>query len=203
MLRFDTQKTGRVGKWSPKLFLAAGLLVAGHGAIKAVEAFTHIAPPPDVFGPAGYLLAVVGMLTLYPALSDETRLARVAATVAVVPAAGWVAILALTVGEYLGVTAGVTAGLLMFAHAMALFATYVLFAVASLRSDVHPNAVGVLLLMPAVLLVAIFAGAAIGASAVGAFLVGTGQAVVHLSVGAVLPTGVDRPDHATAGAAAD
>lgn len=203
-----TRQWESLGEWSPRLFLAAGLLVAGHGAVKAVEAFADVAPPPDVFGPAGYLLAVVGMVGLYPALSDRSPgLARAAVAVAVVPAVGWVVILAFTAGELLGVAAGSTPpGPVLAVHMAGLLATYLLFAVASLRSDVHPNAVGGLLLVPPLLIVGMFVGAAVvGASAVGASLVGTGQALVHLSVGARLPTGPEPADHAspTGEAAAD
>lgn len=179
-----------VERRGPELFLLAGLLVAGHGAVNAVEAFTSLTPPPDVFAPAGYLIAVIGMVALYPALVDRSpKLARTAVLVAIIPAVGWISILALTTGELLGIASNtVTPGPFLAIHIVGLLATYLLFAGASLRSDLHSNAVGGLLLIPPLLIVAMFASAAvIGNSTVGAFLVGIGQAVAHLSIGVALP----------------
>jgi hypothetical protein len=144
-----------------------------------------------VFGPAGYLLAVVGLLGLYPALAERTpRLARAAAGVAVVPVVGWLVILAVTVGEVVGaVPAGVGAlpGGVLGVHLASLLLTYVLFGVAELRADVHPRSVGGLLLVAPAVWLAMLVGAAVAPdAAVGPFLVGATQALVHVGLGATL-----------------
>lgn len=171
----------------------------GHAAVRGVEAFTETTPPPDVFGPAGYLLGVVGLLGLYPALAVRTpRLARVAAAVAVVPLVGWVLVLAATLGELVGVVPAVSEllpGVFLVIHLATLILAYALFGAAGLRADVHPRAVGGLLLAPPALWVAMVAGAAvIGGDAVGPFVVGGAQALVHVGIGATLRAGgVDDP----------
>jgi hypothetical protein len=187
----STRRLEPLARWSPALFLAGGGLVVGHAAVNGVEAFTTNTPPPDVFGPAGYLLAVVGLLGLYPALVERTpRLARAAATVAAVPLAGWVVVLTVTLGEFAGVVAPVSASLpgwFLAVHLATLLLVYVLFGVAGLRSGGHLRTVGGLLLVAPALWVAMLAGAALlGNGAVGPFLVGAGQALVHLGVGATL-----------------
>lgn len=185
--------------WSPVLFLFAGGLVIGHAAIRGVEAFTDVAPPPDVFGPTGYLLAVLGLLGLYPALADRTpRLARTAAVVAAVPLVGWVIISASSFGEVAGVLPSeswVLPGVFFVVHLVTMVLTYVLFGVASLRAGVHSRTVGRLLLVPPALFVVMMAGGAtVGYSAPGAFVVGSGLALAHLSIGAVLWAGTPT-DH--------
>lgn len=191
MLTRTKRGSGSLGRWSPTLFLAGGGLVVGHAAVNGVEAFTGATPPPDVFGPAGYLLAVGGLLGLAPALADRTpRLARVAAAVALVPLIGWLAILATALGELAGVAPPVSAilsGGVLATHLATLLLAYVLFGAAWLRAEVHPRSVGLLLLAPPVLWVAMLAGAAVvGADAVGPFFVGAAQALVHVGIGATL-----------------
>lgn len=171
--------------------LAGGGVVIGHAAVNGVAAFTETTPPPDVFGPAGYLLAVVGLLGLYPALAGRTpRLARAAAVVAVVPVVGWLVILAATLGEVVGVVpagVGTLPGGVLGGHLASLLLTYVLFGVAELRANVHPRPVGVLLLVAPAIWLAMLVGAAVAPDAtVGPFLVGGAQALVHVGLGTTL-----------------
>lgn len=178
-------------RWSPTLFLVGGGLVVGHAAVRGIEAFTATAPPPDVFGPPGYLLALLGMLGLYPALVERTpRVARLAAVVALVPLVGWVGLSAVSFAAAAGVSAVQSPeGLevLFVAHIVGVVLTYVLFGLASLRAGVHSRPIGLLLLMPPVLISGMMAGAAvIGYSAFGAFVIGGTQALVHLTIGDVL-----------------
>lgn len=203
MVTGSTQRLESLARWSPTLFLAGGGLVVGHAAVRGVEAFTTNAPPPDVFGPAGYLLAVVGLLGLYPALEEQVpRLARAAAAVAAVPLVGWVAILAVTAGEVVGaVPAGMGAfpGAAFAVHLGTLLLAYVLFGVAALRAGVHPRAVGGLLLAAPALWLAMVVGAAVVPdSVVGPFLVGGAQVLVHLGIGATLRA-ARRVEETTAG----
>jgi hypothetical protein len=68
-----------VEQWSPTLFLVGGGLVITHATVQAIDAFTAMTTPPDVFVAAGHLVALVGLLVLYPVPAYRTpRLARVA-----------------------------------------------------------------------------------------------------------------------------
>lgn len=178
-------------RWSPTLFLVGGGLVAGHAAIRGLEAFTAMAPPPDVFGPVGYFLAIVGLLGLYPALVDRApRLARAGAAIAVVPLVGWSWFSIVAFAELTGIVSPASEaipGPVFIVHVVTLVLTYGLFAVASIRADSSFRLVGGLLLAPPILMsTMVVASVVVDNSTTGAFLVGSLQAVVHLSIGVVL-----------------
>lgn len=193
-----------LGRLSPALFLAAGGLITGHAALRGVEAFTGIDPPPDVFGPAGNLLALLGLVGLYPALVDRNQwLARAAAGVAVVPLVGWVVLTAWTVGGAAGAVSPhseVLPGAFYAIHMATVILTYGLFGAASLRTDAYPRTLGVLLFGPPVMFVVMVVGAAaLGTSASGPFIVGSGLALLHLAMGSVLRADVRSDSDAPAG----
>ena len=86
--------------WSPTLFLAAGVLFVGHAAVRGIEAFTTVPTPVDVFGPSGYVAAILAILGLYPPLAARTpRIARVAAGIAALTAPAWALISGWNFGE--------------------------------------------------------------------------------------------------------
>lgn len=187
--------------WTPLLFLAASGLFAGHAMVRGIEAFTTVPPPVDVFGPTGYVAALLGLVGLYPALTDRApRISRVAAGTAVVLAPAWALVGGWNVGEAAGVlppqTAVVPGGLFAVLVASTLL-LYVLFGVASLRADSHAQLLGVLLLAPAALLVLLIVGGALLSIApeAGGTVVGSGLAIVHGAVGGTLLTGRTETDH--------
>lgn len=189
---------------SPALFLTAGGLIVVHAAFRGLEAFTAVNPPVDVFGPAGYLLALLGLFGLYPALlARKPRLARIAAGVTVIPLAGWVIIVAWIVATAAGALPPqeeVLPGIFYVVHLAAVILSYSLFGAASLGTDAQPRSFTLLLFVPAVLFVGMIAGAAlIGNSPYGAFAIGSGLALHHLALGSVLRTAVRTDDDATVG----
>lgn len=198
----STIRWGSLERASPMLFLLGGSLVVGHAAFRGLEAFTDIAPPVDLFAPTGYLIALVGLLGLYPAISDRTpRVARVAVAVASIPFAGWIAITASSVGAIIGVVPPQTEllpGVVFVVHIVGMILTYSLFGVAVLRSGGHRRAVGVLLFVVPTLFISMVAGAVLmGNSAVGAFVIGCLLALTHLAIGYSLQTGRTAIDHET------
>lgn len=202
MVGVSISQRGLLERRSPTLFVIGGGLVVGHAALRGIEAFTGMATPPDVFGPTGYLVALVGLFGLYPALADRMpTLARVAAVVAAIPLMGWVVISAWSFGEVAGVLPSQSEafpGVFYMVHLVTVILTYGLFGVATLRTDVHSGTVGVLLLMPPALFIVMITGAAIvGTSAFGAFLIGSGLALIHLAIGATLRTGSSPANHET------
>lgn len=190
-------------RWSPTLFLLGGGLVVGHATVRGIEAFTGLVPPPDVFGPPGYLLALVGLLGLYPALVERSpRLVRFATVVAIGPLVGWMALTAGTVADAVGLVPLTTVLPATFyvAHLLLLILTYALFGVASLRSGSYSRVLEFLLFVPALLMGALLVGATtVGHVAVGAFVIGSGQALVHLAIGGVLRAGVSTDSQTPAG----
>ena len=178
-------------RWSPTLFLIGGVLVIGHAAIRGVEAFTDLAPPPDVFGPLGYLLVFLGLLGLCRTLLEQTpKMARLYTAVTAITLVGWIVILAVTLAEVAGLLSlqsSILPGGFYIVHILMVVLTYVMVGVSSLHAGVHSRTTGFLLLLPALLFAALMVGSAVsGTFAIGSFVIGTAQALAHLAIGEVL-----------------
>lgn len=187
---------GRTGA----LFLTAGVLFVVFAALHGVEAFLNRTAPKDVFGPAGFAFAFVGMLGLYPSLVEEhPRLVRFGATFA---GLGMVASM-VTSGLHVGLwvfDAVIPADASVFALGMVLgqFLGYVPFGVATLRADVHSRSIGLLLVAVPTVLAAMIVTVAIGfATSESAVVLGGTQAVIHLVIGGSLWTEGVSTEHAT------
>lgn len=166
-------------------FLVGGGLLVVFAANTALGTFVGTSFPPvqGLVGPAGFLLGVVGLFGLYPALADRTPwLARVAAAAAAISALGWLVIVTRNVAEHIvGITTLPEAlGIAGLIAAVSMIPTFALFGVASLRAGVHARAVGVLLLVPATAFLLLLANAAPDV------LVDAGHVVGYLGVGIAL-----------------
>lgn len=179
-------------RWSPVLFLVAGLMMVVFATNTALRTYVGTSYPivQEIVAPAGFLIGVVGLLGLYPGLVDRTpRLARVALAVAVVAAANWGVIVIKNVGTNLGVLPEL--GALTMATGVIAFVTmllsYGLFGIGGSRADVYQQAVRGLLVFESinflVLIVTVFASLAIPFVA---FEIG--HLVVHLGIGFTLWT---------------
>lgn len=190
-----------VEQWSPMLFLIGGGLLVGHAAIEGIEAFTDLTPPPDVFVSTGHLVALVGLVGLYPVLVNRTpRVARTAIAVAVVPIVGWVV---MTAAKLLAVTGTITSlnhvlpEVLIMLVVGSTILTYALFGAATLRVDEESRTVGLLVLAPAVLVVVLLVDATLtGVSALDGALIGGGLALSMLTLGYRLHTWDYRTEYA-------
>jgi hypothetical protein len=166
-----------------------------------IQAFTNLTTPPDLFGPTGHLVALVGLLGLYPALVARTpTVARVAGAVAVVALGSWALMVATRLLAVLGVTSSLS-DVLPGAFFMLVFAstilTYVLFGTATLRVDDSSRIVGLLVLAPGGLILAGLVGSAIAdVTALGALFIASGLAVSMLALGYTLRTWDRSTDHA-------
>lgn len=178
---------------SAPLFLIAGVLLLVFAGLNGVEAATDSAPP-DIFGPLGYAVAFVALLGLYPTLVNHSRWsARAGAIAAIVGVLGWAALTVLGVLTAVGVLPPPEelgpAGFAALAPAgLGMVLGYLLFSVATLRSRVYSRTVGVLMLAPPVIFVAVFAVLApvFGDLEWGPFVAGAAQALVHLALGFTL-----------------
>ena len=171
------------------LFLVAGGLFVVFAAFHGVEAFMNRSAPKDIFGPAGFAFAFLGMIGLYPRLADRsrwlTRVGAVFATIGLITSAInsvwhvgiWVAPAAIPT-ESAALPAGMVLG---------QFLGYIPFGLASLRAGVHSRTVGLLLVaVPTVLAVMIVTVATGYATAGSAVVLGSVQAVLHLAIGFTL-----------------
>lgn len=177
--------SGRTGR----LFLIAGGLFVLFAASNGVEAFTTRSAPKDIFGPAGFAFAFVGMLGLYPTLVDKarwtTRIGAVFATIGLI-ASG------ITSLWHVGLWAAPATMPTLFAAfpvgmVIGQFLGYIPFGLASLRAGVHSRTVGLLLVaVPTVLAVMIVTVATGYATSGSAVVLGGVQALIHLAIGYTL-----------------
>lgn len=201
MPKTHTARWRSLERWSPTLFLAAGVLFVGHATVRGIEAFTTVPPPVDVFGPLGYVAAILGLFGLYPTLADQSRsISRGAAVLAGVTAPVWLLISGWNFGEAAGLLppqTDVVPGAFFVAVILSTFAMYLLFGIATLRCERHTRTVGHLLLVPAAMFAVLIVGGVVLSmdSAVGGLVVGAGQALAHGAIGGRLVTGKPHADH--------
>lgn len=193
MVRASTSGWRPTKRWSPLLFLVGGWLLVGHTMLLGVQAFSSLPTPPDLFGPAGHLVALLGLFGLYPTVADRTPiLARIAGGVAIVGTGTWALLTgtrSLAVAGVVPSVSDVLPGVFFVVVFASTIFTYILFGVAALRVDSDSRLVGGLLLAPAALLVVVLVFSAISSvSAAGGVLVGSGLALSMVALGHTLRT---------------
>jgi hypothetical protein len=182
-------------QWSSTLAFAAGILFLGHAVVRAIEAFSTASPPPDVFGPAGYVAAGLALLGLVPALSYEApNSSRLAATLSLGTVSLWALIACWTFGAAAGMlppTEAVFPAALFAVVILSMLLIYLVFATVSLRADSHSRTLGLLLLVPAGILAFLMVGGVVLSVAPeeGAVAVGGGLALSHAAIGGALSVG--------------
>lgn len=180
-----------IGERTSVLFFVAGGLFVLFAASHGVEAFMNRAAPKDVFGPAGFAFAFVGMLGMYPTLADRSPWLSLAG--AVFASLGVIAASVTAVWHVgLWVVPAVTpAYVSVFAGGMVLgqFLGYTPFGIASLRAGAHSRTVGLLLVAVPTVLAVMIATVAMGYATSGsAVILGSAQALIHLAIGVTLRT---------------
>ena len=195
----DTTRLESLERLSPELFLAAGCLAAGHAVIAGVRAVTELATLPDVFAPAGGLVALLGLCGVAVALADRAPwLARAGAACAALGAVGFATITAGTLAEVGGVEPPGWVAAFTLPAVVGMVPGFLAAGAASLRAGVHARTVGLVLLTPGVVFLGILAAVTLfGTSALAGLLGGGGLALSHLSIGYALRTGDDPADRAS------
>lgn len=196
MARWETLE-----EWSPTLFLVAGGLLAVYAVLNGIGTFLDMAPTPMVrdvlLGPAGFFLGLAALLGLYPAAANwNVNLARAGAVFAALGAVGW---LATPVTRFIEHSGGNPPGWLGATGALIplgfLFG-FLIFSVASFRSDALSRAIGVALLLP---VLGVFLNLGLKPSGlsieVGRVIVTGWFALAHLAIGFTLRTETTPTDH--------
>lgn len=178
-------------RWSPTLFLAGGGLLVVFAALNGMGALTDQTVEYNGFE-FGYVLGFLGLLGLYPSLTQRSP--WIARAGAVAAASGIVGLSVITVHD-LTQLAGVRSGnppgwsLILVLALVGFLVGYFCFGIASLRTDQYPRTVGLVLLVPGIIVVLMLLHMAAGyASDLTAFVISTGQAMAHLAIGASLRT---------------
>lgn len=175
-------------RWSPTLFLLGGAGVITHAAIQALEAFTAVNPPPDVFVTAGHLIALAGLVGLYPVLRGRTP--RLATAGLAATGLGVVAWTVMTATQWLSIAGAVGSLTALFPGAFFLgliavtILAYTLVGVAALQADAGATMDGLLVLAPAALLLALLGKSVVaGVGAADGAVIGGGLAFSMLALG--------------------
>lgn len=181
-------------RWSPTLFLASGAVLVFYAIFMGLWAFTDVMPEGHGLE-IGYMLGFLGLLGLYPSLSKRSPwLVRLGAIAA---GCGVFAILYVSVNDFVhlaGLTSDNLPGwqFLKLLPLVGFLLGYLPIGIASLRSDVYPRTVGVLLLMPGVITVLMLASIITGHPLLDrfqtVFVVSAGEAMAHLAIGTTLKT---------------
>lgn len=191
MIGIRVEPWGPLERWSPTLFLLAGGILTVYAAINGMNAFTEMTLNPTGNG-LGFLFGFLGLLGLYPSLADRSPwLARVGAAGAVLGAVAFSVFTVNTLAELLGLVSGDPPAWSLFVvlATTGFVLGYLSFGVASLRSGVHPRTVGLVLLMPATVIIVMFAHMVAGyESPATVFVISSGQAMGHLAIGGSLQT---------------
>jgi hypothetical protein len=174
-------------RWSPTLFLVSGVILVGFAASLAAIGLMDMSLPRNVFAGAGFTLAFLGLLGLYPGLADwSPRLARAGAVFAVLGALGFAVTFVLGVAEAGGITPPAWVEPIQLLNIIGLVLGFFVFGVGTLRTDMYTRHLGVLLLVPAV----VFAVNLVRVGVLGAwtpswapFLLGSLQALTMLAIG--------------------
>lgn len=201
MVRGNTRRWGSIERCRGPLFLTAGLLLVAYAVLNGIVAATDLGyeTVEDVVGPAGFAVGFVGLLGLYPGVSDRSpAAARIGAVGAVFGAVGFSAISLHAVARLAGEGPPALPAIVVLTGAIGMLAGFLAFGVASLRTGGRSRAVGLLLLVPpcvfAVMVTqaVLFARFGVFSAAVmewSAVAISGGQALAHLAIGVTLRTG--------------
>lgn len=178
------------------IFLVAGVLFFAFGAMWGIEVFMNRSAPKNIFGPAGFAFAFVGMLGLYPSLVNQSRrLMRFGAIVAIVGVVGAAGNSAWYIGWWVlpslvpDPATATLVGAMVGGMLLGQFLGYTSFGVAILRVDVHSRTVGLLLVAVPIVLAVMSITVATGfASSGSATILGSVQGLLHLAIGYILQT---------------
>lgn len=185
------------------LFLVAGMSLVVYATFNGIAASTGISYPAveNIFGPGGFVLGFLGLLGLYPNLADRSpKLARIGAVGAALGAVGFTVITVASIGRALGVVPTEEPAwfpVLLLLVTLGMIPGYLAVATATLRTDVYPRQLGLLLLAPAVIFATMIIQATLFMQfgllsetylAWSATAISGGQAVSHLAIGQVLRT---------------
>lgn len=193
---------------SKRVFLVAGVLLLGYAVSKGIYTFTDVIPIGafDVaYGGIGILVAMLGLLGLYPRLSDGApRLSLAGVVVTVIGAVctlallGWLASATLLRAGYPAIPEEAPAWTVaaLFIVFVTLALGFLLFGAASLRTDVLSQTVSRLLVVPGLAWIGlVVANAILPAGQYLGLLAYVPVSLALLTIGYLLSSGAVQTDH--------
>lgn len=181
-------------RWSPRLFILAGGLLTVYAVINGMNAFMAMSLELPGLGFA-FFLGFLGLLGLYPSVVEHSPwLARIGAIAAALGVVTFFVLAANSIAELLGIVSGNPPAWPLFVGlaTTGFVLGYLSFGVAVLQSEVYSALVGIVLMVPAIIIIAMFLHMAAGyASPETVFVVSAGQAMGHSAIGGSLQTQSD------------
>lgn len=159
MSLINTQRWESLERRRPTLFLLAGVLfglnVALVASVIATSADSTILVLGEAFNAAGWALALVGLLGFYPGLAERSPwLARAGVVCAVIGVVVFIVLSVMSVVYGLELVEGSLESLVPLILPGVLLGgvvSFLLFGVASLRTDGQPARIGLLLVVPSLI----------------------------------------------------
>lgn len=177
----------RLEAWSPTLLVAGGVLVILYAAGLAVMDIVDTELYRTLTDGAGYTLAFLGLLGLYPALADRSpRTARLGAVLAVLGVVGFALLFVEGVFEIAGATPPAWDPVKVPAAMLGTLFGWLVFGAASLRTDFRSRRFGLVLLAPSVLMMLNFVRVAIQGMHPLAAVTTFGEGLAFVAVGYML-----------------
>lgn len=187
------------GRWKPleercsDLFLLAGAVLVVYVGLLGFQAFIDSSMnfhdnEAAIVGPAGFCLGAIGLLALYPSVTDRSpKLAGAGAVVAALGGIGWLVLAATGLATLAGVSVPTWIEAIGFLAFLEMLVGFPLLGIASLRSEGHSQLLGGLLMAPPIIFGAmIVSGAVTGGTGTGAVIISSGLMLVHLGIGYLL-----------------
>lgn len=186
-------------QWSATAFLIGGGILAIDAGLVAAEIAVGVdrwMVLGQVFVGAGWTAAFLGLLGVYPGLADQSRwLARAGAVFAVIGAVVFTVMGVTSLAYYAGIPDGEIEALIpLFLPGVILGSIlgFVSMGVASLRTDVHSQTVGILLLIPpALVIINILTGIVGVDSSTITLAIVIGDTLAMLAIGYVLRSSIE------------
>lgn len=197
-------------RWKATAFLVGGLLMVVNAVFVAANVVTgaeHFLLLGEVFVGTAWIAALGGLLGLYPVLADRSRwLSRAGAVCAGIGVVVFALLAGLSLFYYAAGTTLEAVDTSIFIPGVLVGSVlgFILFSAASLRTDVHSRSFGLLLLVPAALVVTNILRFIAGYEAATLTLVVViGDALAMLAIGQMLRSGNALTGHEEVESAAD
>ncbi len=192
MSLISTQRWESIEQRRSTLFLVAGILFGINVAIVVTVITTGVEQMTlllgETFNAAAWAVALVGLLGLYPGMADRSnRLARAGAVFAAIGIVVFAVLSVLSLVFYLELVEGGIENLVPLILPGVIIGgvlSFLVFGVISLRTDIYPRSIGILLLLPPLIVIAnIIIGAAGVESSYSLLGIVSGLLLVVLAIG--------------------
>ncbi|MFB6187669.1 MAG: hypothetical protein ABEI86_12495 [Halobacteriaceae archaeon] len=191
-------------KWNSMFFLLAAILFLVNAIIVVIGMFLESAQMikllGETFNAAGWAVGLLGLLGLYQEIADQSRiLSRVGVVCATIGVIVFTALSGLTFSYFIGILNGNIESLIPLILPGTIIGgvlSFLLFGIASLRTQVLPRTIGILLLSPPLIIISNITTGILGFDSTYILLGVIGALLfVMASIGFKLQFSNEKPNH--------